>query len=125
MKKEMKKWQELVQCENMDIDDDNKDEDNDDDHGGEGEAEAGDSDDFADSFRVLAIGISGMEASIWIRAEYIQIFDHITKVHDELVTSMEIDEVSYCVVLTGQPGILIWLSHLPINIESHRKKLCF
>jgi len=34
-----------------------------------------------------------------------RIFERITKVHDELIASTEIDEESYCIILTGQPGI--------------------
>jgi len=69
------------------------------DHDGE---EEGDDDDLVDGCCVLDIG---MEGSIWVRAEYIRIFKHITKVHDELIASTGIDEESYCVILTGQPGI--------------------
>lgn len=76
---------------------------NDDNHDGEEGGSNGDN--FIDGCHVLDVGISGMEASIWVRAEYIRIFDHITKVHNELVASTGIDEESYCVILTGQPGI--------------------
>ena len=50
----------------------------------EGENEDGseDEDDLIDGCHALDIGIPGIESSIWVRAEYIRIFDHIKKLYD-------------------------------------------
>jgi hypothetical protein len=71
---------------------------------GEGEDEV-EIDDYIEGCRVLDINIKGIESSIWVRAEYIRIFDHILELHRDLTSSKRIDERSYCVIITGQPGI--------------------
>jgi hypothetical protein len=71
---------------------------------GEGEDEV-EIDDYIEGCRVLDINIEGIESSIWVRAEYIRIFDHIAELHRDLTSSKRIDERSYCVIITGQRGI--------------------
>jgi hypothetical protein len=93
----------------------------------EGEGDSGGDDDFMEGCYVLDIDIDGIEGSIWVRAEYIRIFNHIAELHNKLVSSIRRDKKSYCVILTGQPGIgefnlaeVIRLS--PLKPCAHRKK---
>ena len=73
----------------------------------EGENEDGseDEDDIINGCHALDIDIPGIESSIWVRAEYIRIFDHIKKLYDSVVDQERKDQKSSCVILTGQPGI--------------------
>jgi hypothetical protein len=84
-------------------------EDEEEDEGeGEGEDEDEDEveiDDYIDGCYVLNINIKGIESSIWVRAEYIRIFNDIAELHGDLTSSKRIDESSYCVIITGQPGV--------------------
>lgn len=77
-----------------------KEEDEEEDEEGEGKVE-----DYIKGCYALDINIEGIEGSIWVRAEYVRIFDHIAQLHDDLTQSKRIDKRSYCVILTGQPGI--------------------
>jgi hypothetical protein len=73
---------------------------------GEGEEEEKeDEDDFMEGCYVLDIDIDGIEGSIWVRAEYIRIFNHIEELRNKLISSKRKDKKSYCIILTGQPGI--------------------
>ena len=80
----------------------NEEAEDEDEGGGEDEVEI---DDYIECCRVLDINIKGIESSIWVRAEYIRIFDHIVELHGDLTSSVRMDERSYCVIITGQPGI--------------------
>ena len=129
MKEEVTKWQESVQDEDMDFDiadDDNnkvdgdgasgeregktedkgkgKEEEEEDEREGEGDDKVK-IDSYIEGCYVLNINIKGIESSIWVRAEYIRIFDYIAKLHGDLTSSKRIDERSYCVIITGQLGI--------------------
>ena len=126
MEEEVNKWQKSVQDMDMDIDvegDDNNGDgdgrkDGNEQKSGEGgededeEKEGEDSeedevgiDDYIEGCYVLDINIVGIESSIWVRAEYIRILDRIVKLHNNLTSSNRIEKMSYCVVITGQPGI--------------------
>ena len=130
MEEEVNKWQKSVQDMDMDIDvegdnnngDGDGREDGDEQKGGdEGEGEGEDEDeekegkdseedevgidDYIEGCYVLDINIVGIESSIWVRAEYIRILDRIVKLHNNLTSSNRIEKMSYCVVITGQPGI--------------------
>jgi hypothetical protein len=77
---------------------------------GEGEEEEDeddgeDEDDIIDGCYVLDVNIPAMETSIWVRAEYIRIFDRIAKLYNGVVNQERKDQKSSCVILTGQPGI--------------------
>jgi hypothetical protein len=77
----------------------------------EGEEEEADEDDaedegdFIDGCRTLDINIDDIETSIWIRAEYIRVYNHIATLYREVVAKDRKDKKSSCVILTGQPGI--------------------
>jgi len=90
MKKEVDAWRESAQDENMDV---------------EGEGDGEEEEDIIEGCYALDIDIDGIESLVWVRAEYILIFSHITEVHNTLIYSKRIDKKSYCVILTGQPGI--------------------
>ena len=130
MEEEVNKWQKSVQDMDMDIDVEGDDNNGDgdggkdgneqkggDEGGGEGEDEDEKKegkdpeedevgiDDYIEGCYVLDINIVGMESSIWVRAEYIRILDRIVKLHNNLTSSNRIEKMSYCVIITGQPGI--------------------
>jgi hypothetical protein len=92
----------------------NEDEEEDDEDNGEDNE-----DDIIDGCYVLDVNIPAMETSIWVRAEYIRIFDHIAKLYDRVVNPDRKDQKSSCVILTGQPGIgeLHRRIHSPISIK--------
>jgi hypothetical protein len=50
---------------------------------------------------VLDIGIRGLEDKIWVRAEYIKMFEYAEKFYAEILPK----PMSPCLVITGQPGI--------------------
>jgi hypothetical protein len=50
---------------------------------------------------VLDIGIRGVEDKIWVRAEYIKMFEYAEKFYAESLPN----PLSPCLVITGQPGI--------------------
>ena len=130
MEEEVNKWQKSVQDMDMDVDVEGDDNNGDGDGGkdgneqkggeeGEGEGEDEDEekegkdseedevgiDDYIEGCYVLDINIVGIESSIWVRAEYIRILDRIVKLHNNLTSSNRIEKMSYCVIITGQPGI--------------------
>ena len=126
MEEEVNKWQKSVQGMDIDVDaeGDNNNGDGDgrkdgnEQKSGEGgededeEKEGEDSeedevgiDDYIEGCYVLDINIVGIESSIWVRAEYIRILDRIVKLHNNLTRSNRIEKMSYCVIITGQPGI--------------------
>ena len=49
------------------------------------------------------IGIQGIEEKIWIRADYIRIFEYAQKFYAESLSNPQ--PLSPCLVITGQPGI--------------------
>jgi hypothetical protein len=93
--KEVEVEEEEEEEEEEDKDEDEEDEDE----------EEGKVDDYIEGCYVLDINIKGIESSIWVRAEYIRIFNDIAELHGDLTSSKRIDESSYCVIITGQPGI--------------------
>ena len=132
MEEEVNKWQKSVQDMDIDVDVEGDNNNGDGDGGedgnerkggeeGEGEGEDEDEDeekegkdskedevgidDYIEGCYVLDINIVGMESSIWVRAEYIRILDRIVKLHNNLTSSNRIEKMSYCVIITGQPGI--------------------
>jgi hypothetical protein len=76
-------------------DGDESEEDVDIDVEGEGESGGG-GDDFMEGCYVLDIDVDGIEGSIWIRAAYIRIFNHITELHNKLVSSIRRDNILLC-----------------------------
>ena len=123
MKEEVTQWQESM---DVDIEDDDdkvdgnrdggeegseQEGENEDEGEGEGEEEEEEGvdeveiDDYIEGCCVLDINIEGIETSIWVRAEYIRIFDNIAELHGNLTSSKRMNESSYCVIITGQPGI--------------------
>jgi hypothetical protein len=64
-----------------------------------------DEDNIIDRCYVLDVNIPAMETSIWVRAEYIWIFDRISKLYNRVINPERKDQKSSCVILTGQPGV--------------------
>jgi len=126
MNKEVNNWRESAQNEGMDNDDEHEEEEgNSEEEGDDADANKGeqaneeeeeededededdgeDKDDIIDGCYALDVNIPEMETSIWVRAEYIRIFDHIAKLYNRGVNQERKDQTSSCVILTGQPGI--------------------
>jgi cobalamin biosynthesis protein CobT len=127
MDEEVNDWRESAQDEGMDSGDEHEEEEgNSEAEGDDADANEGeqaneeegeddeeddeddsdyDEDEIIDGCCVLDVNIPGLETSIWVRAEYIRIFEHIAKLYDSVVDIERKDQKSSCVILTGQPGI--------------------
>src|SRR5258708_4204698 len=96
MNKEVKNWRESAQ--NKDYDEHEEEEGNSEEEGDDADANkgeqaneeegeddedenGGDKDNIIDGCYALDVNIPEMETSIWVRAEYIRIFDHIAKLY--------------------------------------------
>ena len=73
---------------------------------------AADGHDISPRCYVLDIGIQGMEDKIWVRADYIRIFEFAEKFYAESSSN----QLSPCLVITGQPGIGEFLPDVIITI---------
>jgi hypothetical protein len=61
--------------------------------------------DLIEGCHALNIDIAGIETSIWVRAEYIRLFDHIANLYYTDLSQERTQQKSTCVIVTGQPGI--------------------
>ena len=66
--------------------------------------------DLIEGCNALDINIVGIETSIWVRAEYIRLFDHIANLYYTDLSQERAQQKSSCVIVTGQPGIGISLN---------------
>jgi hypothetical protein len=61
--------------------------------------------DLIEGCYALNVDIAGIETSIWVRAEYIRLFDHIANLYYTDLSQERKQQKSSCVIVTGQPGI--------------------